>query len=133
MKNSPAWWALLGMALVLTASTAALADPTTLICDENGTAGTYTYDGSIIVDLNEAQHSIVIHYPGVTGTTPVYHHDGRSVGPLPAIFDANNIAVSLPWGVGITINRVTGEGVLRTSDGLTMAERWNCHVGAKQF
>jgi hypothetical protein len=123
---------LLVIVALVAASPAALADSASLICDEKGTAGVYTYDGAVTVDLNETQHSVVVHYPGVTGTVPVFHREARSVGPLLAIFKSDSITFSIPGNV-ITINRMTGEAVIRTDGGQTMAESWNCRAGKKQF
>jgi hypothetical protein len=123
---------LLAIAALVAASPAALANPTTLICNAKGTEGVYSYDGAIVVDLDETQRSITVHYPGTTGTVPVFHREPHSFGPMPATFNADNITFSIPGNV-ITINRLTGDAVLRTLSGQVMAESWNCHVGKKQF
>lgn len=117
---------------LLTMSQAALADPTSLVCNEKGTAGVYTFDGALIVDLDDTQRTVVLHYPGVTFIQPMGHREANTLGPVPATFSADSITFSIPGNI-ITISRVTGEAVVRTMAGLTMAESWNCHVATKQF
>jgi len=123
-------------ALIITAllilSQSALADPTSLICTEKGTAGFYTYDGALVVDLDDTQHTVVLHYPGITFIQPVGHREASTIGPIPATYSADSITFSIP-PTSITISRLTGEAVILTADGRSMAESWNCHVGAKQF
>jgi hypothetical protein len=120
------------LGIFLTASTTALADPATLVCDGKGPAGVYSFDGSIIVDLDETARTVTVHYPGVTNFNSGGHMEAHSIGPVPGTFDANAISFSIP-GENIAINRVTGEAVVRTEGGITMAESWNCRVGKKQF
>ncbi len=110
----------------------ALAEPVTLVCDANGPAGVYRYDGQITVEMDEARGTVVVNYPGVTGLVPVFHRESHSTGLLVATFSPNSIAFRIP-SESITISRVTGEAVLTTDNGATMAENWNCRPGRKQF
>ena len=135
----PAKCVLLGMAALLTAGTAALADTTTLIChiDNPGLFGLFEDEPTTTIELNEAQGSVVVHLAayhftnppdGLTGGT-----DGRgggkarSIGPRPAIFGNDTITFSDGDGDYI-INRLTG--AFAYPHGM----KWGtCQPGKKQF
>jgi hypothetical protein len=122
---------LFGTALLLVMSTRASADPTTLVCDQNGAFGGYTNTGSITVDLDEAAGSVTVHFPSATSSFGQV--DAHSFGPLPGKFDANSISFSIP-SENITISRVTGNAVVTvTEGGMTVSQTWNCQLGKKQF
>jgi hypothetical protein len=123
-------WCLLGMTVLLTASTGALADTTTLLCHVRQD-GFYSDDEPTIVELNQAQGTVVVHFsaehnvaPGVTGG-----EDGQggflaySMGPMPAVFGANAITFS----TGSTINRLTGDFVANNG------QKFTCKPGKPQF
>ena len=119
--GGPAQWVLLGMAALLTAGTAALADTTTLIChvDNPGLFGLFEDEPTTTIELNEAQGSVVVHLAAYHFTTPpdglTGGTDGRGggaprlVGPRPAIFGNDTITFSDPLLPGdYIINRLTG-------------------------
>ena len=120
------------LAFILMAGGAAHAEPATLVCDGHGPAGVYSFDGSIVVDMDEAARTITVHFPGITNYNSIGHLDAHSIGPVPGRFDANAISFSIP-GESYEISRVTGDVIVRSSGGVTMAETWSCHVGKKQF
>jgi hypothetical protein len=122
--------AILELIVLFATSTASLAGPTTLVCDQKGVAGGYTSDGATTtVDLDETAGLVTVHFPRFTSSFGVV--EAHSFGPLPGKFDADSVSFSIP-GQNITISRVTGNGVV-TQGGITIGETWNCRVGRKQF
>lgn len=114
--------------VLLTASTAAWADATTLICDTTSSNA----EGPGMVELNEAEGTVTIYSP--PGHYPDgQHFPGGLMGKYPATFDSKAIKFVGPQtsssggaGEAIVINRLTG---IFLQNGST----WTCHVGTKQF
>jgi hypothetical protein len=123
--------ALLGMAILATASQTALADPTTLICHMDGTG--IIENEPTTIELNAAQSSVVVHFAANHyNVGPGEEHAAWSLGPLPATFGADTISFSDPRPRSIlsnfTINRLTGAFVETNANW-----RWTCQPGKKQF
>jgi hypothetical protein len=121
---------LFGMIILVIASQATMAQTTTLVCRWDTSQSFLAEDQPSTVELNEAQHSVVIHLSAETmaGTLSGGRIPAHSVGPLPATFTADTISFSdrqseLDW----TINRLTG--VLVNSANW----RWTCQAGKRQF
>jgi hypothetical protein len=123
--------ALLGSALFLTASAPALAGSTTLICNMDA-ANSWKQDEPTIVELNEAQGTVVVHFSPLTLPLNGSHSPASSIGPLPGTFSADTISFVDPHPPGIlsnfTINRLTGALFESNSNW-----RWICQPGKKQF
>ncbi len=86
--------ALLGMAVLLTSGTAALADPTMLVCDLQIDPAFGTQTGPTVITLNEGQGSVVVNFSAwrLGGNGPRSSViPGSSAGPLPAKFGADTI------------------------------------------
>ena len=113
------------LGIFLTGSTAALADPTTLVCNIHFSNATPYTTGR--VDLDEAQGSITVYYP--PSDNPGGQPDpipGRSL-TYAAKFSPNTIDFfDGYYKEQVTIDRVTGTftvyGIL-----------WTCQVGQKKF
>jgi hypothetical protein len=126
---------LLGIAALLVTSTAALADPTTLICDthESNQAGPFT------VDLNEAQSTVSFHSSGLAPSGGYPGTSGVTRGPFPASFNPNTItfADDSPDAVSTyIINRVAAtveETDVGKAVSMTWHSVWTCQVGKAQF
>ncbi len=121
---------LFGMAALLATSTAAIADPTTLICIADA-ANVWKDDEPSTIELNEAQSSIAVHFAAQTGILgPQYRVSAHASGPIRATFGADTISFS-DQGFDYTLNRLTGS-LLRLV-GSDVALRWTCQPGKKQF
>jgi len=129
--------ALLTTGMLLTASAAALADTTTLLCRMDTNPREAEVEPTTI-ELNEAQTSVVVNFagtyskiPGITGGFQGRGgSDAFSIGPLQATFSTDKITFSWPAGsytIGGVINRLTG--AFSTNQGRS----WSCQVGKKQF
>jgi len=131
---------LLGAAILMAASRAALAAPVTLVC----TGGL----GPLTLDLNEAAHTVTMNFPAkpVPETTPPTLIPASSTGPMAAKFDSKMITFVSPVGGGGTVyenwtlDRLTGvlmeyRGVNAPYDRATLRNAWsrNCHVGKAKF
>ncbi|MDE2163354.1 MAG: hypothetical protein KGJ53_09340 [Alphaproteobacteria bacterium] len=132
----------LGLAALLTASTAALADPTTLTCHDDN------LNSTILIDLDEANGTATVTYPAYTFMNNGYQRSvpESSSGTLKAQFDPKTITFDQPGDGGgsthNTINRITGVllayvGTRAPYEQSAEQDRgiqtYNCHVGAKQF
>ncbi len=118
----------LGLVVLVSASPAALADPTTLICDTTSSNA----DGPGTVELNEADGAVTLYGPAFHYPTGE-HFPGGLMGKYAAKFDSKTITFVGPptmdtgdAGEKITIDRLTG---MFTQNGST----WTCHVGKTQF
>jgi hypothetical protein len=121
--------------IFLTASTAALADPTTLICGLDGRPDLQP----TTIDLNEAASTATVNHPAGT------YSPGSSSGALAAKFDPKNITFDDKLNTTYShyaIDRVTGILMLYIGadapwDQATPQNRYTqqyaCHVGQKQF
>ncbi len=117
--------------ILLTVSTSALADTTTLICN----TGLPLDMGPTTVDLNEAQSTVTVHLPATTAGIPA-----RTVGPRPATFGPEMITftdTSNNTDDTYAINRISAtvaytQADLRDHHRVGYAN-WTCHVGQKQF
>ena len=122
--------ALLGMAMLVTASPAALADTTTLLCNWSDSSVV----GTSNIVLDEGAGSITIYYPAIS-------NPGGSPNPMPgglrgtftAKFSPNEITFVDEEGNPRSLNRSTGilewYGTSRHPIGSTAT----CHVAQKQF
>ena len=123
--------ALLGMIALLTASTGALADTTTLLCRVPADNSFWSDDEPTIVELNQGQGTVVVHFAAIHNRTPgvTGGFDGQggfpasSQGPMQAVFSTDVITFSS----GSTINRLTGDFVW--DNGL----KFTCKPGKPQF
>ena len=113
-------WTLWGMAALAISCQAALAKPTTLIC--NNANGTFT------IDIDEARHTVTM-------------NDARNLGTVAAVFNSKKITfteVQAPGGDpqnnwNYTIDRLTGIVSMITDPGLRFPNLFTCHVGKSQF
>lgn len=130
---------------LLMSSTTTLADPTTLVCNND----TRPDLGPISVDLNQAQGTVTENAPARSvpnGDLPPIDMPAASNGPFPAKFDAKTISFDRKvndqsyWH--ITIDRVTGVLLWYSSDFAPWDEatpenramfQYSCHVGQTQF
>ncbi len=134
--------ALLGAAILITASQSALAAPTTLVCHRNGSLGPDVFT------LNEAHRTVTIAFAAEQQNGNGIISRPRSAGPLSATFTDNSITISHdhkyfgypldPGGLLDTyvINRVaaTVELTQVMSNGVVGGHAvWTCHLGKKQF
>lgn len=110
----------LGLLALAAASKMALADTTTLVCNNN--------NGTITIDLDEAQHTVSM---GVTPTRPV-----------PAVFDSKKITFTeVPCSTytdgqctwNYTLDRVTGILSMILGNGVRFPNLYTCHPGKVQF
>jgi hypothetical protein len=122
----------LGMAILVIASPAAMADPTTLICD----TGLPLDMGPTIVDLNEAQSTVTLHLPALKNSTI----PARVMGPFHAAFGSETITFAdTSYGAdnNYVINRLSATVALTQFGGedhhMAGYANWTCHVGQKQF
>jgi hypothetical protein len=109
---------LLGVALLLTGSTAALAETTTLICPNPS----FPNDPPFTIGLDEAQGTVTWSFAGKQ-YVPAYSNT------YSATFDAREIKfVAGPSAV--TVDRVTGNASIING---TLVMNLTCHVGKPQF
>src|SRR5690349_10948805 len=87
--------ALMGLAILVAASQAAMAQTTTLVC-QRAAPSPYVDDGTTTVDLNEAQNSVTLHFSAYHLIQPATSLPARLVGPEPAVFGADTITFSDP-------------------------------------
>lgn len=135
--NGATWPALLGMAALLTASPAALAETTLLTCHLNSPQNAYREDGVPTIELNEAEGTIVAHFPQYTDK---YNGDNfrraHAVGPMPANFNPDTITFTDPNPVFVSSDDYSLD---RRSGSLSIANStypywiWSCEVGHRQF
>jgi hypothetical protein len=119
----------------LTASTAALADPTALICSLDGRPDL----PPTTIDLNEAASTATVNHPAGT------YSAGSSSGPLAAKFDPQTVTFDDKLNATYshyTIDRVTGILIIYIGAGTPWdqaapqdryTQQYACHVGQKQF
>jgi hypothetical protein len=120
--------ALLGLTVLLAASTAALADTTKLVCHLGEQL--YKEDGPTIIELNEAQSSVVVHFGGSQMANPPGVLPPRTIGPVPAVFGTDAITIpepSYPEG-SFVLNRLTGDLIQNVTNW-----KWTCQPGKKLF
>jgi hypothetical protein len=120
---------LLGMAILVMASQAAMAKTTTLICNADA-ANLWKADEPTTIELNEAQSSVAVHFSAVTSIVDPIRMPAHASGPRPATFAADTISFS-DQGFNYTLNRLTGS-LSRLFRG-DVAMRWTCQPGKKQF
>lgn len=102
----------------LTASTAALADPTTLICNNE----IFPNLPPTTFNLDEANHTVSTDYQGL--------------GQIAAAFDPQKISFVVVQGTETehyTIDRLTGNVSMITDSGIRAQKIFTCHVGQRQF
>jgi len=125
------------LGILLTANTAAMADPVTLICNMVDTGrGTYQEDEPTTVELNEQQNSVTVHFGREHLAVGASNHvlTAWTQGPVIATFTDNAISFSLvQFGkpASSLINRLTGTFVI-TQDQHDVGS-WTCHAAQKQF
>ena len=132
--NSATRRALLGVALVLTASRAAIADPARLICDWDG-GDAIVQDEPTIIELNQAQSSVSVHFSAYTIPALRSHVAAVSIGPLLALFGNDMVTFrndglnrhEMTYGA-FSLNRITGAFIQIRSN-----YRWTCHSGQEHF
>jgi len=115
-----------GIAALLTASTAALAQTTTLVCNLDPSNAWKEVEPTTI-ELNDAQGYIVIHYAARTLSLNGDRAPARSSGPLPAVFGTDKITASSN-GYNDVIDRVTGIFIDTAAQW-----SWTCQAGKPQF
>jgi hypothetical protein len=122
------WILFLGMVLLGVTSQMTLADTTVLLCHVSSPG--ITEDETTIIKLDEAQHSVVLHFGA-------YHVIGASVngvavsaGPLRATFNTDTITFTLNSNDirdgNYVMNRLTGAVFSHRS-----GWRYTCQVGGK--
>jgi hypothetical protein len=135
-----AWRTLLGVAILMAASQAALAAPVTLIC-------TPVFNVVITIDLNEAAHTVTINNLASydSATTPPTVIPASSSGPIAAKFDSKMITFAQHFAKfgtyeNWTLDRRTGElleyrGVNAPYDRATSRNvfKRTCHVEKTKF
>ena len=115
----------IGLAALPTVSTAALADPTALVCDVRADAGTCcVVDGPGTIVVDEAGGSVTVHYPP-EHTIATGERLQSPEQTFAARFSPETITYEA-YGRTVTINRLTGA---MYDSGVT----WTCHVGKAQF
>lgn len=132
----------LGMAILVMASPAAMAAPTTLSCYNDH------LNATILIDVDETNGTAAVTYPAYT-----FMNNGNQIsvpehssGSLKAQFDPKTITFDQPGADGgsthNTLDRITGVllayvGTRAPYDQSAAQDRgiqtYNCHVGQKQF
>jgi len=110
---------LLGMAILVTANQAALADTTTLLCLNPS----FPTDPPFTVDLDQTQRTVTWSFSGKQ-YVPAYSNK------FPATFDAKEIKFVM-GETSMTINRLTGIATGVGQEGTILT--FPCHVGKTQF
>jgi hypothetical protein len=119
---------LLGGMLLPIGNAAALAGPTTLVCHMGEQL--YKEDGPTIIELNEAQSSVVVHFSGSQMAYPKGVVPPRTIGPLSAVFGTDEITFPEPSSPSqsYVLNRLTGDLFQKISNW-----KWTCQAGNRQF
>jgi len=102
----------------LTASTVALADPTTLICNNE----IFPNQPPTTFNIDEANHSVSTDYQGL--------------GQIAAAFDPQKITFKVVQGPeteNYTIDRLTGNVSMISDSGIRALKIFTCHAGQRQF
>lgn len=137
--NRPSKIALLALVIAPLCVTAALADPTTLICD-TGSEGPQIHDlGPGMIVLNEGEGTATVTFPAYQFPTTGVTNPAETDGPVHAIFDANTITFAAQVRGSLTkfeMNRLSGTVVLSfpsASAPGAYTPPWTCQPGKKQF
>lgn len=114
----------LGVAILAMSCQAAMADATTLICDND----IYPNFPPSTIVINEAGHTVIM-------------NDGKNLGPLAAVFDSGKITFTEvvdsngdpqnTWNY--TLDRLTGNLSMITDSGAPFPKMATCHAGKAQF
>ncbi len=117
-----------GLAILVMASQAAMADPATLICNLD-TANAWKEDEPSTIGLNEAQNSVIAHWGARTLSVNGSRAPAQTSGPLPATFATDSISfIDSSLGHHYTLNRLTGILLERE-----LNWKWACQAGKKRF
>jgi hypothetical protein len=115
--------------IFLTMSTAAVANPTTLIC-QMADYMPWTEQGTTTVELNETKSQVTLNFATTQFKDTRLSYNGgpgATVGPLLATFGTDTITFKNPGALfagSYVINRLTGSMIEPYAHW-----RWNCHPG----
>src|SRR5450759_4111406 len=99
------YWLAISVIVLVSSSPMATANATNLICQQRPSDG-WNDDEPMLVELNEAQSSFVIHFPPHSYRDQ--HLPANTQGPIPAKFSKDTITFSVGGSTNYVLNRLTG-------------------------